>query len=201
MHILIDRDPRLKHGPLEKDPVVVVVNDFTEESARKFREDLNKAALAGMPIVPVVIDSYGGNAHALLSMIEAVKSCPVPVATICEGKAMSCGAMLLAMGARGHRYASRFGTIMVHRVSSLAYGTTPVLKADAAETARIERVVFDIVAEHCGIAREDLMGPLHDREGADWFLTAPEAVAAGLVDRVGVPTLKVTAAVAMELEL
>jgi len=55
-------------------------------------------------------------------MLEVISQSPVPVATIAVGKAMSCGATLLAAGTKGMRYAAPNSTILVHDVSGFTGG-------------------------------------------------------------------------------
>ena len=76
----------------------------------------------GQKVIPVVIDSYGGQVYSLMSMIAAIESAELPVATIVEGKAMSCGAVLLSFGEQGMRFADPHATVMIHDVSSGGYG-------------------------------------------------------------------------------
>ena len=77
--------PLIKEVELRKGPVVVRVNKFDEESAKKFSDSLAQAHNTGQPVIPVVIDSYGGEVYGLMSMISAIKHAELPVATIIEG--------------------------------------------------------------------------------------------------------------------
>ena len=81
-------------------PVIVRVNKFTENSAKSFIKKWRWLG-SGQKVIPIVIDSYGGQVYSLMSMISAIESADLPVATIVEGKAMSCGAVLLTFGEQG----------------------------------------------------------------------------------------------------
>ena len=96
-------DGRISEVKLMNNPVVVRVNKFTEDAAKKFTQDMAAAHNSGQNIIPIVIDSYGGQVYALMSMISDIKCADLPVATIVEGKAMSCGAILFTFGEDGHR--------------------------------------------------------------------------------------------------
>lgn len=96
-------DGRISEVKLMHNPVVVRVEKFTTDAAKKFTQDMSAAHNSGQNIIPVVIDSYGGQVYSLMSMIADIKSADLPVATIVEGKAMSCGAVLFTFGEDGHR--------------------------------------------------------------------------------------------------
>ena len=89
-------DPKIKVKKVDdliELPHTVLVNKFDEDSAKLFRNRLQIALNSGQPVIPVVIDSYGGQVYSLLSMIGTIKASPVPcVATVLTGKAMSCAA-------------------------------------------------------------------------------------------------------------
>ena len=88
----------IKEVELRKSPVIIRVNKFDEDSAKKFAAEMAQAHNTGQEVIPIVIDSYGGQVYSLMSMIAAIKDAELPVATIVEGKAMSCGAVLFSFG-------------------------------------------------------------------------------------------------------
>ncbi len=130
--------------------VTIIVNEFTQETAKKFYESFQKALDSGQNIIPIVIDSYGGSVDALVTMMELIDSSRIPVATIAVGKAMSCGAMLLACGNKGMRYVAPSSRVMMHHVSSVAWGTTPELKISVEETERLQQMIFEKVSKNSG---------------------------------------------------
>ena len=77
--------PLLKEVELRKPPVIVKVNKFTEESAKKFHQEMAMAHNSGQKVIPIVIDSYGGQVNSLMSKISALHAAEHPVATIVEG--------------------------------------------------------------------------------------------------------------------
>ena len=99
--------PLIKTLELRKSPVIVRVNKFDEESAKDFALDLAQAHNTGQNVIPVVIDSYGGQVYSLMSMISAIKNAELPVATIVEGKAMSCGAILSSFGSSSSKNSNK----------------------------------------------------------------------------------------------
>ena len=90
--------PLIKEVELRKNPVIIRVNKFDEDAAKKFDQEMAQAHNTGQKVIPVVIDSYGGQVYSLMSMIGSIKNSELPIATIVEGKAMSCGAILFSFG-------------------------------------------------------------------------------------------------------
>ena len=64
--------PLLKEFELRKNPVIIRVNKFDEESALKFDQEMAQAHNTGQKVLPVVIDSYGGQVYSLMSMISSM---------------------------------------------------------------------------------------------------------------------------------
>ena len=122
MNTLKDISKFLEKVELRFEPIVIRVNKFDEESAAKFSAQMSAAQSTGQTMIPIVIDSYGGQVYSLMSMIANIKSSKIPVATIVEGKAMSCGALLFSYGVSGYRFMDKHATIMIHDVSSGARG-------------------------------------------------------------------------------
>ena len=175
--------------------MMIRVNDFTEESAAEFAAKMGVAQNTGQPIIPVVIDSYGGQVYSLMSMISAIKNSRIPVATIVEGKAMSCGVILAACGARGYRYISEDATLMIHDVSSGTYGKNSEIQASADETARLNKKIYEILAENSDKSFKWFQTQIMERGRADWFVAPEKAVEMGICDKIGIPTLDIDVAV------
>jgi ATP-dependent Clp protease, protease subunit len=191
LNIIKEISGKLSEAELRAEPVVIRVNKFDEETAKKFEAAMSSAQSTGQPIVPVVIDSYGGQVYSLMSMIANIRASKVPVATIIEGKAMSCGALLFSFGASGYRFIDKSATIMIHDVSSGAHGKIEEIKADAKEGDRLNQLLYRQMAANCGKEPEFFLKQIHDRSHADWYMDAEEALAIGLANHVRVPELKV----------
>lgn len=190
----------LKEFELNQNPVIVVVNKFDEQSSEDFRNKFSMAQSTGQKIIPVVIDSYGGQVYSLMSMMATIRSSTLPVATIAEGKAMSCGAVLLSCGAPGMRFMDPDATVMIHDVASGQWGKNEEVKASAAETDRLNKKIFQIMARNCGKPDDYFLKEIHDRGHADWFLEANECKEIGLVDHTRVPSFNVKIDVSIDFE-
>ena len=151
-------------------------------------------------LIPIVIDSYGGEVYSLMSMIAAIKDAEIPVATIVEGKAMSCGAVLLSFGEQGMRFADPEATIMIHDVSSMDWGKVEELKAGAKEADRLNGKIYTMMARNCGKADDYFLKIVDKKKHADWFLDAKEAKKHNLVNHLRVPKMTIDVGVKMEFE-
>jgi len=188
--------PLLKEPKLIDDlPVVIRVRKFDETAAKEFTTLMMKAQNTGQPMVPVIIDSYGGQVYSLMSMISDVKHSKIPVATIIQGKAMSCGAILFSFGAAGHRYMDSDATLMIHDVSSMNWGKVEEVKASAEETERLNKKVYQMMAKNCGHRPNYFLDLIHEKGHADWFLEYKEASKHNLANHSRVPELKIRAEV------
>jgi len=200
MNFLTDISPLIKTIELRKDPVIVVVNEFTEEAASEFASAISHAQNTGQKAVPVIIDSFGGQVYALLSMISSIKSSNIPVATIVKGKAMSCGAILASFGEEGLRFMDKDATMMIHDVSSYAFGKIEELKSDVRESERLNKKVYTMMARNCGKPDNYFSDLIHDKGHADWFLDADEAKEHNIVQQIRIPQLKAKVIVDIDME-
>jgi len=171
-------------------PMVIEVNDFTEDSSRKFEEQMNAAQQTGQTIIPIMIDSYGGGVYSLLRMVDVIQNSRVPVATIVTGKAMSCGAVLYTMGKEGYRFAGKQATILIHDVSAGAEGKVPEMKVTVQEAERLNNLIFSLMAKNTGHPYDFFMKILKGKSNTDWFIPIDEAKSLNIVNKIGVPELK-----------
>ena len=181
-------------------PVVIRINKFDESSAKGFSAAMSRAQNTGQPVVPVIIDSYGGQVYSLMSMISNINHSKIPVATIVEGKAMSCGAILFSCGTEGMRYMDPDATVMIHDVSSMKWGKVEEIKASADETARLNKKVYQMMAQNCGQRKNYFLDIIHEKGHADWFLDVDEARTHNLANFGHVPTLKIDTDVSFKFE-
>ena len=183
--------PLIREVELRKPPIIVSVNKFTEDSAKKFHQEMAAAHNSGQKVIPIVIDSYGGQVYSLMSMIAAIESSELPIATIVQGKAMSCGAVLLSFGEQGMRFADPNATVMIHDVSSGGQGKIEELKADVKEAERLDEKIFTMMARNCGKKDDFFKKKVFNKKHADWFMDAQEAKRHGLVNHLRLPKFRI----------
>ena len=181
-------------------PVVIRVNKFDEKAAQEFSKDVARAQNTGQPVLPVIIDSYGGQVYSLMSMISDIEHSRIPVATIVQGKAMSCGAILFSFGVDGMRYMDPDATVMIHDVSSMGWGKVEEIKADAKEVERLNQKVYKMMAANCGHHENYFLDIVHEKGHADWFLDAKETKRHKLANKLKVPEMKIAVKVEFEFK-
>lgn len=165
------------------------VNKFTEDSARAFVKQLQFQSTRD-PTAPIVIyiDSYGGDAYSLLTMISAMDAVPNEIITVAMGKAMSAGAVLLACG--DVRCAIPLSTIMIHEVSSGTFGHIADMNIQHENIAQLNEKVLSLLAKRCKIKGGVAALKRSLSKVRDLYLTADEAVKFGLIDKVGFPVIQ-----------
>ena len=191
---------QIKEFELHNNPVIVTVNKFDEESAKDFRNKFSMAHNTGQDVIPVLIDSYGGQVYSLMSMISTIKQAELPVATVVQGKAMSCGAILFSFGEDGMRYIDKDATVMIHDVSNGQFGKVEELKASAEESNRLNETVYKMMAQNIGKDPKYFIDRIHEKGHADWFLDSKEAKKINLANHVRVPKFNVKLSVDIQFK-
>ena len=130
--------------------------------------------------VSVYVNSPGGSVTAGLAIYDTMQFVKCPVATYCLGQAASMGAVLLAAGAKGRRFALPNARIMIHQPWGGAEGKASDIEITAREILRLKARLNEILAKHSGRSVADVERDT-DR---DHFLSAEEAKEWGLVDEV-----------------
>ena len=126
------------------------------------------------------INSPGGSVTAGMAIYDTMQYVKCDVSTICVGMAASMGAFLLSSGAKGKRFALPNAEIMIHQPSGGSQGQATDIQIQAERILRMKKHLNEILAANTG---KDLATIQADTE-RDHFLSAEEAVAYGLVDKV-----------------
>jgi ATP-dependent Clp protease protease subunit len=134
--------------------------------------------------IMLYINSPGGIVTSGLAIYDTMQYLKAPVSTICIGQAASMGAVLLAAGTKGKRYALPNSRIMLHQGSGGFRGNTPDVEIQVKEMLHLTDRLMRILAEHCGQEFEKVKRDA-DR---DYFMSSEEAKAYGLIDAVFEPT-------------
>lgn len=126
------------------------------------------------------INSPGGMVTAGLAIYDTMQFISAPVATLCMGQAASMGAVLLAAGAEGKRYALPHSRIMMHQPLGGAQGQATDINIHAREILRLREGLNNILVRHTGQNVETIE---KDTE-RDFFMSAGEAAEYGVIDKV-----------------
>lgn len=130
--------------------------------------------------IELYINSPGGSVTAGLAIYDTMNAIRCDVATICVGQAASMGAVLLAGGAKGKRYALPHARMMVHQVSAGFQGTAIDIDIQAREILKYNELLARILQGHTGQELERILRDIQ----RDFFMSAEEAVEYGLIDQV-----------------
>jgi ATP-dependent Clp protease protease subunit len=130
--------------------------------------------------IQLYINSPGGVVTSGMAIYDTMQYLRAPVSTICIGQAASMGAVLLAAGATGKRYALPNSRIMIHQGSGGFRGNTPDVEIQMREMMHLTDRLMQILAQHTG---QDFEKVKRDSE-RDYFMSAEEAKAYGLIDEV-----------------
>jgi ATP-dependent Clp protease protease subunit len=131
------------------------------------------------------INSPGGSVTATMAIYDTMQILSCPVATYCVGLAASGGAVLLAGGAKGKRFALPHAKVMIHQPYGQVGGQVSDIEIQAEEILKTRSILNEILAHHTGQPLERIARDT-DR---DRYLTATEAKDYGLVDDVLTKTL------------
>jgi ATP-dependent Clp protease protease subunit len=130
--------------------------------------------------IQLYINSPGGVVTSGMAIYDTMQYLRAPVSTICIGQAASMGAVLLAAGARGKRYALPNSRIMIHQGSGGFRGNTPDVEIQMREMLHLTDRLMHVLADHTGQEYEKVK---RDSE-RDYFMSAEEAKTYGLIDEV-----------------
>ena len=126
------------------------------------------------------INSPGGVVTAGMAIYDTMQYIKPDVCTLCMGQACSMGSFLLAGGAPGKRFALPHPRIMIHQPLGGFKGQASDIMIHARETERVKRTLTELLAKHTGKSVDEVMQDC-DRDN---FMSAEEALAYGLIDRV-----------------
>ena len=130
--------------------------------------------------IDLYINSPGGSVTAGLAIYDTIQILSCDVKTYCLGQCASMGAVLLAAGTAGKRFALPNSRIMIHQPWGGAEGTAADIDIQAQEILRLRAMLNGILSRHTGKTLKRISA---DTE-RDFFMSADEAKAYGLVDQV-----------------
>jgi ATP-dependent Clp protease, protease subunit len=169
------------YSRLLKDRIVILGTGVTETSANLIVAQLLYLQFEDPTAdIHFYINSPGGSVTAGLAIYDTMQYISCDVATYCMGQAASMGAVLLAGGAAGKRSALPNSRIMIHQPMAGYQGSASELEIHAKEVLKIKRKLNEILLKHTGKS----LDTLEKDTDRDNFMSAPEAVEYGLVDKV-----------------
>ncbi len=130
--------------------------------------------------INVYINTPGGHVTSGLAIYDTMQFVKCGVATYCVGQASSMGALLLAAGRKGKRYALPHARIMIHQPWGGAQGAASDISIQAKEILRLRETLEKLLARHTG----QPLDKVKQDSDRDYFMSAEEAKVYGLLDEV-----------------
>jgi ATP-dependent Clp protease, protease subunit len=130
--------------------------------------------------IQMYINCPGGSVYAGLGMYDTIQFIAPDVATICTGMAASMGAVLMCAGTKGKRTALKHSRVMLHQPSGAIGGQASDIEITVNEIKKLKDELYHIIAHHSGQTLKQVEKDCQ----RDYWLTAAEAKAYGLVDEV-----------------
>ncbi|MBI5511059.1 MAG: ATP-dependent Clp endopeptidase proteolytic subunit ClpP [Deltaproteobacteria bacterium] len=166
---------------LLKDRIVFIGSAITDEIANLVvaqllfleSEDADKE-------ISLYINSPGGSVTAGLAIYDTMQYIKSPVSTLCLGQAASMGAVLLAGGAFGKRYALPHSRVLIHQPLGGASGQASDIEIQAREILKMKELLTNILGRHT----KQPVGRILEDSDRDYYMSAAEAKTYGLVDNV-----------------
>jgi ATP-dependent Clp protease protease subunit len=130
--------------------------------------------------INLYINSPGGSVTAALAIYDTMNHIKADVATICVGLAASAGAVLLAAGQKGKRFALPNSEIMIHQIMGGAEGQATEIEIEAKHILRVKEKINKILAKHTGQS----LAQIEKDTDRNFFMDAEEAKKYGIIDEI-----------------
>ena len=169
------------YSRLLKDRIIFVDGEIRDETA-----DLIVAQLLYLESenpekdINMYINSPGGSVTAGLAIYDTMQYVKCDVQTICMGQAASMGAILLAGGAVGKRYALPSSRVMIHQPWGGAQGQESDIAIQAKEIIRLKKLSIKYFSEQTGKSEADVAKDME----RDFYMSAEEAMEYGIIDHI-----------------
>lgn len=130
--------------------------------------------------IQIYLNTPGGSVYAGLGIYDTMQYIQPEVSTICTGMAASMGAVLLCAGQKGKRTALQHSRVLIHQPMGGASGQASDIEITAKEILKLKKELYDIISKHSGQTMKKI-----EKDGdRDYWMTAPEAKAYGMIDEV-----------------
>jgi ATP-dependent Clp protease protease subunit len=130
--------------------------------------------------IQMYINSPGGSVHAGLGIYDTMQYINPDVATICTGMAASMGAVLMCAGVKGKRTALKHARIMIHQPMGGMQGQASDMEISFKQISLLRQELYEIISKHSGKDYDQV----HKDSDRDYWMTAAEAKAYGMVDEI-----------------
>jgi ATP-dependent Clp protease protease subunit len=168
-------------SPIDEKRIIYMNGVFDEDKAKDVITKLLKLESKD-PTKDIIlyVDSYGGYVHSFLAIHDAIQMMRCDVATVCLGKAMSCGQLLLMSGTKGKRFITPNSRVLVHQISSFAFGKLADMEVDIKESKELQKIIENMIVKYTKITAKKLKSVME----VDSYFSAKQAVELGIADYI-----------------
>jgi len=161
--------------------IIYVSGPINEVCAQRVISDIIKYESSDpFSDILMFIDSYGGYCDSFLSIHDMMKMSRCDIATVCIGKAMSAGQMLLMSGTKGKRFITPNSRVMIHSLSSGMYGKIHELDNEMEEWKNIQSDLESFILQYTKISKKEI----RDLMSKNSYLRSSQVLKYGIVDYI-----------------
>ena len=181
------------------DFVVSLNGDVTLQSASQICAKLYALDKKGLPFIPFFLNSDGGDVDGLTLILSCMDNLITPVATITMNKAISSAAVIFAYGSNNMKYMGPQAYLMFHESASSGPDNVKNcdIKAMQSHMSKVDKEFNRKITKHLGLAADFFESFGH----VDTYMSARDAQKYGLCDHVGLPTIRISFGLTMEIDI
>jgi ATP-dependent Clp protease, protease subunit len=153
--------------------VIMEINRFDNEQEKKVVDYEREP-------IEIVVSTYGGSVYDGFGLVDAIVLSKTPVHTICTGKAMSMGFIILVAGHK--RFITPMATVMYHQISTAVWAELEKIKRSVEEAERLEKIYDEFVLKRTNLLKEKLDDV--KARCMDWYIAPDEAKKLGIIDEI-----------------
>ena len=166
---------------IKKSRMIYLSGDVNEEQSKSVIKDILELEVSNpQSDIVLYIDSPGGYVDSFIAMHDFMKLCRCDIATVCMGRAMSCGMLLLISGTKGKRFITPNSRVLVHAISSWSGGNVHQLDNDIKETKRLQELLEGLIKRYTNMSSKKIKELMFK----DSYLDANSALNFGIVDHI-----------------
>lgn len=172
-------------------PTIYLHGEITPSTARRFQDALEVLTYERKVSAALVdIASEGGDFFAMATVLSAMASSHLAIATFASGQAFSAAAVILSAGKEGARFMSPFGAAMIHGIlTEVALEGVEDVAGQARFDERLNQVMLQYLAKNCHTNMRKLKSVIADDGGRSLWLMPEQALKLKLVDHIGIPVV------------
>lgn len=130
--------------------------------------------------IKLCVTCLGGDVYGMFGVIDVMRASPVPIYTYGVGTIMSAASVILACGAKNHRYMTKNSTLMIHEISTWSSGTTANILVEANQTKQLQKKLLTTLAENSKMP----VSFWEKKSKMNFYLTPEECLEYGLIDKI-----------------